>query len=131
MWLGGVKKNGVKTWYYDFTLKRKRYRGWLGPVSTMTKRQAKKAVEKIKADLILNGPKQKKPKGSKLHKQVFENYRTYIEIHRPKTYASVKYLFKRFSFFHKDEIRQSDIVSYQKKRIQQGVSGATINRELH
>jgi len=129
MWIGVSKKHSIKTWYYDFTLKGKRYRGWLEPASTMSKRQANAAVEKIKAKVILKGNYSPVPRKVN-SKEVFASHKLYLQTYKPETYDRINYMFKRISFFHGKTITDKEILKYQKLRLSQGVSKATVNREL-
>lgn len=129
MYLEPVKKKGIKIWYYDFTLKHKRYRGWLQPVKHMSKRQAKAELEIIRANIIANDkpPTQKRIPA----KEIFQAHEHYLKVHKPKSYETIQYMFKKIAFFNKyTVITDKEIRRYQNKRIVDGVSGATINREL-
>ncbi len=73
-------KGQVRRWYYDFTLRGKRYRGWLLPAEEMSKRSANSAVNKIKAKILserfpISG---KGGTGKKLIKEIFKNYEEYL-----------------------------------------------------
>lgn len=126
-----TKNNGVNTWYYDFTLRKHRYRGWLLPESAMSRRQAVAELSKIKAAIIVD----KSPITQSLKKvtveSVFSSYEAYLKEHKPSTWKRQRYMFKNFKFFHSyAEIATEDVSRYQKKRIRDGVSGATVNREV-
>lgn len=135
MKLEAKNKVGIKTWYYDFTLSGKRYRGWLQPISNMTKRQANTKLRKIKLEILGDAlPRVKtKKKGANLIKLIFDEYEEYLKTHKPKSYCGrMEYMFKNFEFFtKKNRISPADISKYQKLRASQGVCGATINRELN
>jgi integrase len=125
------KLKGIKFWRYDFTLNGKRYRGWLEPVSTMSKRQALAEFQKIRANIVIEGTTQRKRKeGKALSKQVFDEYKSYLKRHCSPSWSGCKYMFKHFEFFHRRRITALDISIYQDLRRSQGVSNATINREL-
>jgi integrase len=129
MYLEPIDKNGIKTWYYDFTLKHKRHRGWLLPVENMNKRQAKTELEIIRANIIANNiapTKRDIPS-----KGIFQRHEKYLKVHKAKTYDRIKYMFKKISFFNKFTVTtEREILRYQNMRMAEGVSGATINREL-
>jgi integrase len=128
------EKGGIKTWYYNMRVDRHRHRGWLLPVSHMTKRRAQAEYDRIKAEFITGysplNPK-KPVDGKTLIKQTFKNYLEYLETHHASTYASVKYSQDNFKFFYNLEaVTAIDITAYQRKRMKDGKKGATINREL-
>ncbi len=129
------QKGGIKTWYYDFTLNGKRQRGWLQPVSSMTKRQANAWLRKLKVEILGDSPPliKTKKKGASLFKMIFDEYEEYLKTHKPRSYyGRMEYMFKNFKFFtKKSRINPSDISEYQNFRVSQGVCGATINRELN
>ena len=135
MKLEAKNKGGIKTWYYDFTLNGKRNRGWLQPVSAMTKRQATIQLRKIKAEILGESPPRKltKIKGASLIKLIFDEYEEYLKTHKPRSYYDrMEYIFRNLdSFIKKNRISSADISKYQKLRVFQGVSGTTINRELN
>ena len=135
MKLEAKNKGGIKTWYYDFTLNGKRNRGWLQPVSAMTKRKATAQTRKLKAEILGDSPplKKTKKKGVSLFKMIFDEYEEYLKTHKPRSYyGRMEYMFKNFDFFiKKNRISSVDISNYQKMRTGQGVSGTTINRELN
>jgi len=128
-------KDGIKRWYYDFTLNGKRYRGWLQSVNRMTKRQAHAVVRKVRAEILGDAIPQTRTKkrGANLIKKIFDDYEEYLKTHKPRSYyGRMEYMFKNFAFFtKKSRIGPSDISGYQKLRLSKGVCGATINRELN
>jgi integrase len=132
------KYRGINRWHYDFKFKNHRYRGWLLPIDTMTKRQALAEITVIKSKLITEGEGYN-PCAKKMDvKVIFDTYEEYFKQHKPATYERQKYMFSRFKFFHgKEAITHADIMNYQKKRLSGGrrwgkgvVKGATVNREL-
>jgi integrase len=133
MKLGARQKDGVKTWYYDFTLRGKRYRGWLLPSNKMTRRQAQVGVKKVKVQILTDSPPETKKQEVSLCKQIFDDYEEYLKTFKPHTYCGrMEYLFRHFEFFtRKNRISCSDITDYQQLRLGQGVTGATVNRELN
>ena len=122
-------RDGVRTWHYDFTMRSKRYRDWLLPESQMTKRQANAALKSIRAAILLKVQTHLLPVKHASIKQVFDDYKTYLQEHRPETYKNQKGFFTNYKFFH-DCADHKRVIEYQKKRKGEGVSGATINREL-
>lgn len=124
------KKLGILRWHCDFTLG-KRHRIWLKPCSEQTKRQAKAEIEKIRAKMITDGLTSLEEK-SLSTRDVLNAQAEYLKEYKPSTWKNYKSFFeKKFKFFHDlDKISSKDIISYQKKRKQEGVCGATINREL-
>lgn len=135
MKLEAKDKCRIRTWYYDFTLNGKRHRGWLQPVSNMTKRQATVQLRKLKAQILGESPPRRRSriKGAALFKLIFEEYEEYLKTHKPRSYfGRMEYMFRNFEFFtKKNRISSTDISNYQKLRASQGVSGTTINRELN
>lgn len=123
------EKRGIKRWYYDFTLERKRHRDFLDPVESMLRRQAVAAVERIRAAIISKGSEYKREKRIDI-KEIFDSYKTYLEEHRKSTFKNFRYVFHSFRVFHDGDITMDDIVEYQKKRSSEEASGATINREI-
>ena len=123
------EKRGTKTWYYNMRVEKRRYRGWLLPVSHMTKRKAQEEYDRIRAEHIVNGSEIAKKATST--KDIFSQHEAYLKIHKQTSYKTIQYMFKRIAYFHGHKpITDSLIKSYQKKRLADGVSGATINREL-
>jgi len=125
-------KKGIEHWCYDFTLQKKRYRGSLGPVAKLSKRQAEDEIVKIRAE-ILNGEYEAAKKPFQMTPaQVLAEYLDFMKLHRPKTYKSYRYGRKALTaYFSKlKQVTPLDIVKYQKLRLSQGVCGITVNREL-
>jgi integrase len=111
---------------------KKRYRDTLAPYDTLSKRQAVARFKEEKAKLLYVP---KSANGNDLTcstSKILKDYKTYLKTHRPKTYRSYKYNRKPAeSFFNKKtKITKQDIVDYQRLRLSQEKSGATINREL-
>lgn len=131
MYLEPADRKGIKTWYYDFTLNKKRYRGWLKPADTMTRAQAKAAIEILRGKILSATPGDRKPELSP--KEVLEQYRQYIQTHRPKTYLTYQFTHKSLikHFGRLVRITDADIVAYQQLRMAKGRTGATINRDLN
>ena len=124
------EKNGIKLWYYDFWLTKKHSRGWLLPPSEMTKRQAIAAIDRIKAEIITEVQAALTPKKYNI-KDIFDSYHRYLEEHGKATLEKQGHFFKNLAFFHPPHIiTAEDIITFQRKRKKEGVSGATINREL-
>ena len=108
---------------------KRRYRGWLLPVSHMTKRQAQAKYDRIRAENIVNGNKIANNKLST--KKIFAQHEAYLQTHKQSSYKTIQYMFKRIAYFQGYKtITDSLIKKYQKKRLADGVLGSTINREL-
>jgi len=108
---------------------KRRYRGWLLPVSHMTKREAQKEYDRIRAEHIVNGNKIANSKLST--KNIFAQHEAYLQTHEKSSYKTIQYMFKRIAFFHGHKTITDGLVkNYQNMRLADGVSGATINREL-
>jgi len=88
-------------------------------------------IEKIRAKIVTEKFASPEKKNISI-KDVFNAQADYLKEHKPETWKNYKSFFeKRFKVFHDlDNICSKDIISYQKKRKQEGVCGATINREL-
>ena len=131
MYVEPQERYGIKTWYYDFTINKKRYRGWLGPAATTKRSQAKAAVKKIQAEIITGAYEGLDRKKQLTPKEVLDYYSEYLKTHRPRTHLTYKYTHKSIMgyFGKKQRITDADIVAYQKMRIKQGRAGATVNRD--
>ena len=114
---------GIKYWKYDFRHRGKRFRGWIAPVSTMSKRQAIAEYKRIYANHLIGA----KEKPAISASTVFKAYKQYIKTHKPRTYTTYKHACKRFERFFKrlDTITRPDIIKYQKMRLRQKAAGAT------
>lgn len=126
-------RKGIKTWYYNVLVDGRRHRGWFLPTAHMTKRQAQTQYDRLRAEIITGAGVMPRKASKRLLDVpgVFQAYLTYLEVHHPSTYASVKFMAKHFRWFYTLEaIEPNDIAEYQKLRRTQGAKGATINREL-
>jgi integrase len=121
-----------KSWYYDFQYRGQRYTGCIGPVS---KTVAKEILSKKKAEAVEGRyelPSRKPtPKLEEFVKEYFAYYRAN---RRPRSAErhETSYRAMRATFGH---VRLSDISPlalerYKRQRKEDGVSKATINREL-
>jgi integrase len=126
------EKHGIKMWYYDFVLNKRRYRGWILPANIINRRQAMVEVEIIKANLINESSIFTDAKKCNNVKTVFLSYESYLKEHKESTWKNFQYIFSSsFTYFYPLRyIEPEDIQAYQRHRKSCGVSGATINREL-
>ena len=121
------KRRGVDTWYFNFNHDKKRHRGWLRPVSVMNRREAAAELKLLVADAV---------KGVRVTVReldfhaIVDDYMEYLEHHKPKTYLSTKTLIPISRRYFSKRPTKTDIVEYQKTRRKEGLSGASINREL-
>ncbi|KAA0259374.1 hypothetical protein FHQ18_00415 [Deferribacter autotrophicus] len=123
---------GVETWFYDFTYHGKRYRGWLLPVSKMTRKEATEKIKEIKAQVALGLYQKQTVKREASFKEVLTMFLEYLKTHKVSTYHTCKHQFaKLIEFFNNKKITPQLIYKWQQLRLAQGVSGATINRELN
>jgi len=122
------RKDGTTSWYYDFMHDRVRYRG----VGGTTKTQALRALEK-KRNEVLNDEfgisvKVKNPKIEKFA-ETYLLRRRHLRS-RKRDALSVRTLLVFFKGKFLSSIMPSDVEDYIGKRREDGVSNATINREL-
>ncbi len=126
------KKGGVWQWRYDFSHEKRRYRGWLGPTSNISKGVAEVMLSKIYADALSRKYTTQLEEGKSISiKEVFDIQMHHIK-HHTKSWDSMKHrLRKGKRYFSKfDKIEFKNIREYQTKRLNDGVKGSTINREL-
>ncbi|WP_028314560.1 tyrosine-type recombinase/integrase [Desulfatibacillum aliphaticivorans] len=127
-----VERKSIPWWYYDFTVKGKRYRGYIGAKSEMNKREAQQRLDEIWARILTSAESPRRRQTSKSPGQVFKEYADYLEMHRPKTWESFRYLKHHFESFFRGKltISPSDVKRYQKQKWDEGLSGPTINRHM-
>ncbi|MFC1798757.1 tyrosine-type recombinase/integrase [Thermodesulfobacteriota bacterium] len=127
-----LKRNNIPWYYYDFSHKGKRFRGWVGAVSKITKRKAKARLFDIYATIVTTGENPVRQRLSSTPSVVFKDYKAYLKNHAPSTYESFRYLCHHLekSFKGKTKITGKDIIAYQRKKLDEGLSKPTINRHL-
>jgi len=123
-----IRKDGTSAWYYDFTYNKIRYRG----VGGATKSQAMRTQEKIR-DEVLTGEfglatRVGNPPIEDFAKTYLER-RKHIRSHK-RDALSVRTLLKFFKGKVLLLIKPQDIEEYIGQRRDEGVTPATINREL-
>ncbi len=125
------RRDGTVTWYYDFTYRKRRYRGLGG--TTMT--QALRALEKVRTK-VLSGEfelesQSNNPTIEKFAKKYLANRRYRLRDWK-RDALSVRTLLNSQRLKSKvlSAINPSDIEGYISDRKNDGVSNATINREL-
>ncbi|WP_458250702.1 tyrosine-type recombinase/integrase [Geobacter anodireducens] len=121
------KRYGVDTWYYSFNHEKQRHRGWLCPVSAMNRREAAAELKRLMANAVTGV----RVTGRELDfHAIIEDYMEYLEHHKPGTYRSAKSLVTIAKQHFGKRPTKADVVEYQKARRREGVTGASINREL-
>ena len=133
-------RKGIQWWKYDFWYKDRRYRGWIGAVSELSRRQAVAVFKKVYAKVVTDREDPFKKAPLPQAEKIFEEYNDYLQTHKPNTYRSYKYLSQHpINFFGKmTEISHRDIARYKKEMLhkrwgkndQYPYSNATINRSL-
>jgi len=125
-------RNGVKWYAYDFTYRGKRYRGWMGAVSVISKRKAMSEFRKTYAKIVTTEESPVRQRLSSLPSEIFKEYKKYLETHRAGTYKSYKYLCYHFENFFRGKVKitDRDIADYQNKKLEEGLAPATVNRHL-
>ena len=122
-----TRKDGSKGWYYDFTHNGVRYRSIAGSTKTQALRaQERKRIELIEGDLGYK--KIRNPKISQFS-QIFLQRRKHLKSLK-RDELSVRILLRFFKNKPLMSITPSDIEDYIGRRMCEGVSNATINREL-
>ncbi len=129
--MGAYKKNrkdGSAVWYYDFTFKGIRYRGVGGSTKTMAIRTQEKIRDSVIAGGYLHVKDSKSPK--------FDDFAIkFLNRRRDKKSwkcdnQKVNNLLPFFKVKHLNQIKSEDIEDYKIYRLNQGVSNATVNRDL-
>jgi integrase len=123
------KYHNIDYWYFDFTCYDKRYRRKIAPCDSTNRVEAKREAMRQKA-AIINSDNEAEKRAT--CKDVFDNYEKYLKAHKKSTHERLGYFFKHYRYFHSKRFKISamDIDGYKRKRLLDGVSGATINREL-
>ncbi|MBN1348962.1 site-specific integrase [candidate division KSB1 bacterium] len=122
------RTDGTTAWYYDFMHDRVRYRG----IGGATKTQALRALEKRRSEVLSGEFGMVNKVGNPKIEQFAEVYlqrRQHLRSHK-RDAVSVRALLKFFKGEFLMSIKASDIEDYIGKRRKEGVSNATINREL-
>jgi integrase len=118
------RRDGTVTWYYDFTYRKRRYRGLGG--TTMT--QALRALEKVRTKVLSQS---NNPTIEKFAEKYLANCRYRLRAWK-RDELSVRTLLESQRLKSKvlSAINPSDIEGYIADRKNDGVANATINREL-
>ena len=122
------RQDGTKAWYYDFMYHRVRYRG----IGGTTKTQALRALEKHRQEVLDDEFGLSKTLLNPRIDKFAENYltrRKHMRSHL-RDDLSVRTLLKHFKGRTLLSIRPQHIEDYISHRLRNGVSNATINREL-
>lgn len=121
------RKDGTLAWYYDFTINGVRYRQNAG----VTKTQALRAQEKRRSEIIEGNFGLKRIRNTPINDfaKIFLKRREHLRSYK-RDELSVRTLLKFFKGKFLTGINPSDIEDYIGIRMSQGVSNATINREL-
>ncbi len=129
---GYFRKKG-KTLYWEFMHKGKRYTIRLGNI---TKSEARTLVAKIKAKII-SGEWEKEANKIPTMSQLINAYKKWYENHSPARKRSKETHFSRLDLLEKffgklkaNEVSWFTVESYKGKRLEEGVSKSTINKEL-
>lgn len=121
------RADGSNAWFYDFTHSGVRYRG----VGGTTKTQALRVLEKKRAQLLNLEHEIERPKNPQIDdfsKKFLERRKDHRSFRRDV--ILVKHLLRKFNGQHLSMIRMEDVEDYKVWRKAEGVSNATINREL-
>lgn len=121
------RKDGTQAWYYDFTINGIRYRQNAGA----TKTQALRAQEKKRGEVLEGNFGLQKIRNTPIKEfaKIFLKRREHLRSYK-RDDLSVRTLLKFFKGKFLSGINPSDIEDYIGYRMSQGVSNATINREL-
>lgn len=122
------RRNGTNIWYYDFVYEKVRYRD----VGGTNRTQALRVQEKIRSKVI-SGTYDLEEKSGNIKignfAEIFLERRRHLKSHK-----RIKILVAHLLSYFKDksllEINPNRIQDYISKRLHDGVSNATINREL-
>ena len=119
--------------YWEFMYKGRRYTVRLGDI---TKSEARKIVAEIKTKII-SGEWEKDRKREVMMEELIDAYGRWYENHTRARKKAVETQMRRLERFKEffggmmaSEIRWNDIERYKEKRLSEGVSRSTINREL-
>jgi integrase len=121
-----------KSWYYDFQYRGERYTGCIGPISRTVAKEvmAKKKAEAVEGRYELPS-KKLTPKLEEFAKEYFAYYRAN---RRPRSAerheTSYRAMHSTFGHARLADITPLAIERYKRQRKDEGVSEATINREL-
>lgn len=122
------RRDGTISWFFDFTYNKVRFRG----VGGSTKTQALRTLDKVR-DKVLSGQYEvvSKPNNPKFDdiKEKFLRRREHMRSWS-RDDLSMRTLLKKFKGKTLMEIRPQDIEDYIQYRKSEGLSNATINREL-
>jgi len=122
------RKDGTNSWYYDFMYNGVRYRNLGGT----TKTQALRVLEKRRTEVINNDfglvKKISNPK-IELFAKTYLGRRKHLRFHK-RDALSVKNLLKVFTGKNLNSITPANIEDFICRRVSEGVSNASINREL-
>lgn len=127
------KRKGIDHWVYDFTLNGKRFRGAIAPVFSMSKREAIRKLEELKASKILNVRLAGSPNEVPTLQAVIDYYAISKKIHNPAGYEKVYgYVIRRMlEYFGKSSRPDKEsVLKYKNYLVEQGLAGATINRNI-
>ena len=122
------RQDGTTAWYFDFTFNKVRYRG----VGGTTKTQALRTLDKVRSKVISGEYELEVRVTNPKIDDFAETYlsrRKHLRSHVPDA-LSVRTLLKEFSGNVFSQITPPAIEDYIGKRRSQGLSNATINREL-
>lgn len=122
------RQDGTTAWYYDFMFNKVRYRG----VGSTTKTQAFRTLDKVRSK-VLSG--EYKLVGRATNPKIDAFAETYLSRHEDlrshvRDALSVRTLLKEFSGNVLSQITPPAIEDYIAKRRSEGLSNASINREL-
>ena len=111
-------KSDALWWHYDFEYKNKRHRGWIFPVSEMSRDQASAIFKSLHASIVFEADKPRLVDPAAPDKpflQVFTDYSDYLEKYHPSTYETYRFCEIHFKpFFEKMRIiTEQDISNYQ------------------
>jgi integrase len=123
---------GVDYWYYRFEYQGRKRQGPIAPADQIDRAEALRQEKIKKGEAAADTYDMEKAKSKPLsHRRVVTEYMQYLKTHRPKTYKSVQYIEDTLRWFQRfDRIGPAEIVKYQEKRLGDGKSRGTINREL-
>jgi integrase len=123
-----VRKDGTVAWYYYFCHKGKRYRA----VGGTTKTEALRTQEKVRSMVIMGEhdllPHAKDPKFDDFS-VIYLQRRQHLRC-RKRDSLSVRMLLNTFRNYTLKQITPGNIEDYKVKRLDEGLSPASINREL-
>jgi integrase len=129
------------SWYFQFTVRGKRFQGAIGEVSKAVAREVaeKKRVEALEGKLVERAPKaplfgHHDTNTGKFTDGVGEYFEFYRENHKPRSGQRMHYallpLCAEFGSKRLSEIKPFAVESYKLNRKKAGMADATVNREL-